>query len=114
VLGTDVQADPHNFYVTVLLRAGVVGLLAFIALTVGLLRAVWRTRPGDGGGVLTPDVFPALLAMQAVFFLTWIPGMEQGIITGLAVGLAARGRGAATVPQPRLGSYAVAGRNEGR
>jgi hypothetical protein len=68
----------------------VVGLVALIALTGGLLRALWRTPPGVGRGLLlAPGVFPALLAMQVVWFLTWIPGMEQGIVTGLAVGLAA-------------------------
>lgn len=115
VQGLEVQAEPHNFYVMTLLRAGVVGLLALIALTVGLLRALWRAPPGSGAGdgLLTTGVFPALLAMQAVWFLTWIPGMEQGIITGLAVGLvAARSRGAAPVPQPRLGSPAIAGEME--
>jgi len=113
VQGLEVQAEPHSFYVTTLLRAGVVGLLALIALTFGLLRALWRAPPGDRGGLLAPGVFPALLAMQAVWFLVWIPGMEQGIITGLAVGLvAARSRGAAPVPQPRLGSPAVAGSKE--
>ena len=116
VQGLEVQAEPHNFYVMTLLRAGIVGLLALIALTVGLLRALWRAPPsgGAGDGLLTTGVFPALLAMQAVWFLTWIPGMEQGIITGLAVGLvAARSRGTAPVPQPRLGSpAALAGERE--
>jgi hypothetical protein len=111
VQGLEVEAEPHNFYVMTLLRAGVVGLLALIGVTLGLLRALWRAPPGGGGGgLLATGVFPALLAMQAVWFLTWIPGMEQGIITGLAVGLvAAQGRGAAPVPQPRLGSPAIAG-----
>jgi hypothetical protein len=101
--------------VLMLLRAGAVGLLALIALTLGLLRAMWRAPPGSGGGdgLLATGVFPALLTMQAVWFLTWIPGMEQGIVTGLAVGLvAARSRGAAPVPQPRLGSPAVTGGKE--
>jgi hypothetical protein len=110
VQGLEVQAEPHNFYVMTMLRAGVVGLLALIALTFGLLRALWRAPPGGGDGLLTPGVFPALLAMQAVWFLTWIPGMEQGIITGLAVGLVvAHSRGAAAVPQSRPGSPAIAG-----
>ena len=38
-------------------------------------------RPASAG-LLAPGVFPALLAMQLVWFLTWIPGMEQGIVTG--------------------------------
>ncbi len=110
VQGSEVQAEPHNFYVTTLLRTGVVGLLALMALSLGLLRALWRTPPGRGDRMLTPGVFPALLAMQAVWFLTWIPGTEQGIITGLAVGVvAARGRGGAPVPQLRPRSPAVAG-----
>jgi hypothetical protein len=111
VEGLEVETEPHNFYVMTLLRAGVVGLLALIALTLGLLRALWRAPPGGGsGGLLAIGVFPGLLAMQAVWFLAWIPGMEQGIITGLAVGLvAARGRGAAPVPQPRLRTPAIAG-----
>jgi hypothetical protein len=70
---------------------------------------------GGGGGLLATGVFPALLAMQAVWFLAWLPGLEQGIITGLAVGLvAARSRGAAPVPEPRLGSPAIAGGKEAR
>ena len=94
VEGTEVQAEPHNFYVTFLLRAGVIGLLALIVLTVGLLRALWRLPPPSvHDGLLAPGVFPALLAMQIVWFLAWIPGMEQGIITGLAAGLAAASRG---------------------
>ena len=93
VQGSEVEAEPHNFYVTVLLRAGVVGLLALIALTVGLLRALWRLpAPGDHDGLLAPGVFPALLAMQIVWFIAWTPGMEQGIVTGLAAGLAAYSR----------------------
>jgi hypothetical protein len=90
VQGSEVEGEPHNFYVTAVLRTGVVGLVALIALTGGLLRALWRTPPDVGRGLLlAPGVFPALLAMQVVWFLTWIPGMEQGIVTGLAVGLAA-------------------------
>ena len=109
VQGTEVLGDPHNFYITTLLRAGVVGLLALLALSVGLLWALRRTPAQAGGGLLTPGVFPALLAMQAVWFLTWEPGMEQGIITGLAVGLVvARSRGAAPVLEPRPGSPPVA------
>ena len=100
VQGSEVEAEPHNFYVTTVLRTGVLGLLALIALTGGLLRALWRTPPGTGHGLLAAGVFPALLAMQIVWFLTWIPGMEQGIVTGLAVGLAAaRGRGRPPFPR---------------
>ena len=100
------QSDPHNFYITTLLRTGVVGLIALVALTGGLLRILWpnppRPNPPEGEGLLSPRVFPALLAMQLVWFVTWIPGMEQGIITGLAVALAAtRVRRRPTPPRAR-------------
>ena len=102
VEGSEVQAEPHNFYVTFLLRTGVIGLLALIALSSGLLRVLWRLPPPSGqDGLLSPGVFPALLAMQIVWFLAWIPGMEQGIITGLAVGLAAYSRGGVRFLQAR-------------
>jgi hypothetical protein len=108
VQGTEVLGDPHNFYISTLLRAGVVGLVALIALSVGLLWALRRTPAQVGGRLLSPGVFPALLAMQAVWFLTWEPGMEQGVITGLAIGLVvARRRGGVRVPQPRPGSPSV-------
>jgi hypothetical protein len=100
VAGSDVEAEPHNLYITTLLRTGVVGALALIVLYVGLLRALWRV-PDSGGGLLSPSVFPALLVTQIVWFLSWIPGNEQGIITGLAVSLAvARSRGRRARPSP--------------
>ena len=71
-----------------MIRTGLVGLVALIALTAGLLRALWRT-PARDAGLLGPGVLPALLAMQLVWFLTWVPGSEQGIVTGLAIAVAA-------------------------
>jgi O-antigen ligase len=102
VQGSEVQGEPHNFYLAFLLRAGLVGLLALIALTGGLLRALWRIPPPGGqDGLLAPGVFPALLAMQVVWLIAWTPGMEQGIITGLAAGLAAYSRGGLRVLNAR-------------
>jgi hypothetical protein len=39
--------------------------------------------------LLGPGVLPALLAMQIVWYLTWVPGSEQGMVTGLAIAVAA-------------------------
>jgi O-Antigen ligase len=85
---TNTQYGPHDFYIEILVRTGFVGLVAFVALTVGLLRALWRT-PARDVGLLGPGMLPALLAMQIVWFLTWPPGSEQGIVTGLATAVAA-------------------------
>ena len=97
--GSETTSHPHNFYIEMLLRTGVVGLLALIALTAGLLRALWRT-PSRDAGLLGPDVLPALVAMQLVWFLTWVPGSEQGIVTGLAIAVAAAETSRQNLPLP--------------
>jgi hypothetical protein len=88
VEGLETNVHPHNYYIEIMIRTGVVGLLALLALTVGLLRALWRTSARDAG-LLGPGILPALLAMQIVWFLTWVPGSEQGLVTGLAIAVAA-------------------------
>jgi hypothetical protein len=98
--GSLVDAHPHNYYIETLLRTGIAGVLVLLALTVGLLRALWR-GPVRDAGLLGPGVMPALLAMQLVWFLTWVPGTEQGIVTGLAVAMVAAARGS---PAPVLES----------
>jgi hypothetical protein len=85
---TNTQYGPHDFYIEILIRTGFVGLVALVALTAGLLRALWRA-PARDVGLLGPGMLPALLAMQIVWFLTWAPGSEQGIVTGLAIAVAA-------------------------
>ena len=86
--GTLEVSHPHNFFIETMIRTGLAGLLALLAVTAGLLRALWRA-PARDAGLLGPGVLPALLAMQLVWFLTWIPGSEQGIVTGLAIAAAA-------------------------
>ena len=82
------NTHPHNFYIETMIRTGLAGLLALIALSAGLLRALWHTPTRDTG-LLGPSVITALLAMQIVWSLTWVPGSEQGIVTGIACALAA-------------------------
>jgi hypothetical protein len=88
VEGMEVVLEAHNYYLTTLLRTGTVGLLALIVLTAGPLRVLWRAPARGSGELLGVDVFPALLVMQLIWLVTWTPGIEQGIVTGLAVALA--------------------------
>jgi hypothetical protein len=88
IQGIAESSHPHNFYIETMIRTGVAGLLAILALTIGLSRALWHTQTRDTG-LLGASVIPALLAMQIVWFLTWVPGSEQGIVTGVACALAA-------------------------
>jgi O-Antigen ligase len=85
---TNTQYGLHDFYIEILVRTGFVGLVALVALTAGLLRALWRA-PARDVGLLGPGMLPALLAMQIVWYLTWPPGSEQGLVTGLAIAVAA-------------------------
>ena len=89
VEGTEVLAHPHNFYIEMLLRTGVLGLVALLALTAGLLVATWRQTDSDAGA-FGSGVLAALLTMQLIWFVTWVPGLEQGIVTGIAISLTAR------------------------
>jgi hypothetical protein len=101
VEGTLEVSHPHNFYIETMIRTGVAVLGALIALTAGLLRALWRT-PARYAGLLGPGVLPALLAMQLVWFLTWVPGNEQGIVTGLAIAAAAAHVSRRRLPGPTM------------
>lgn len=93
VEGSEVVSHPHNFYIETMLRSGVVGLLAMLALTAGLARALWRLGRRSGtGGLFGLEVLPALVAMQFVWFITWVPGSEQGIVTGLGIAVVAAHR----------------------
>ena len=113
---TYTQYGPHDFYIEILVRTGFVGLVAFVALTAGLLRALWHT-PARDVGLLGPGMLPALLAMQIVWFLTWPPGSEQGIVTGLAAAVAAAEvsrRRLAARPVPATADRALAQTGNGR
>jgi hypothetical protein len=87
--GSEELSGPHNFYIEILLRVGALGLLALLAFTVGLLVATWRSSTEDAGA-FGSGVLPGLLVMQLIWFMTWTPGIEQGIVTGIAISLAAR------------------------
>jgi O-Antigen ligase len=116
VEGIETQSGPHNFYIEIMIRTWVVGLVALIVLTAGLLRALWHT-PARDAGLLGPGVLPALVAMQIVWFLTWPPGSEQGIVTGLAAAVAAAEvsrRRLAARPVPATADRALAQTGNGR
>jgi O-antigen ligase/polysaccharide polymerase Wzy-like membrane protein len=97
--GIQEGSHPHNFFIETMIRTGLAGLVSLVALTAGLLRALWRAPVRDAG-LLGTGVLPALLAMQLVWCLTWVPGSEQGIVTGLAIAAAAASAWHRT-PHPR-------------
>jgi energy-coupling factor transporter transmembrane protein EcfT len=110
--GSEVTAHPHDFYVETMLRTGIAGLVALLAVTAGLLRRLWRMPARGPGLLLGPDVFPALLTMQLIWFITWVPGVEQGLVIGLALALAISRR--SSVPSPRAAPANGSHRDTGR
>jgi O-Antigen ligase len=108
--GSEVTSHPHDFYIETMLRTGIVGLVALLAVTAGLLRRLWRVPARGRGLLLGPDVFPALLTMQLIWFITWIPGVEQGLVIGLGLGLAISLRGRA----PSLKGASAGGPHQAR
>lgn len=87
VSGRQLESTPHSYYIQTFLRGGLLGVGA-------LLVAVWcgfvatMRREHSDGALLSRDAVLLLLLSQAVWFLTWAPGAEQGIVLGIAVAYA--------------------------
>jgi hypothetical protein len=77
-----VEVNPHNFYVQVFLRLGIVGLALMVVIYARLLQR--SRRLGDSWGQATCF----LLLTQLVFFSTYPPSFEQGLLLGLVANLA--------------------------
>lgn len=101
-LGYTVDVTPHNFYVTVLLRGGLIALTCFAALYLLMLRDTGRAArllPETHLGFRSAYV---LILTQLVFFLSYDPHHEQGIVLGIALALASTAPESA--PDPAAGS----------
>ncbi|MFI9342453.1 hypothetical protein ACIG0D_14425 [Streptomyces sp. NPDC052773] len=76
--GVLISVTPHDYYLHVVLRLGVVGLLTLLTLYVLL----WRRLGRGGNGT------PALRLMvvsQLVLFVSYAPFPEQGVLLGLCL-----------------------------
>lgn len=87
VAGRELSSNPHSFYLNAYLRMGIIGLAGLIAVLTLTFAALVRSR--RTGGPLSSIHLLVLLIMQAVWYVTWVPGPDQGIILGLAVATAA-------------------------
>lgn len=88
-LGYSVDVSPHNFYITMLLRGGPLALVCF-----GIMYVYGLARTGRGANQLPEDALGyrtafVLLLSHLVFFLSYEPWAEQGVILGVALSLAA-------------------------
>ena len=86
--------SPHNMYLLVLSEQGLIGMLAYAALFLGLLLGCLRRASGTGTAAL------ALLAWVMVDFLYADIGGTTTVLTSVVLGLAARTALPARAAQP--------------
>lgn len=77
--------DPHNFYVQLLFRSGLVGLTAFLWVAAQSMRTLWaKLRRRDDA--VAPPLF-AMLVAQLVFYIPYGIHYSQAILFGLLLGM---------------------------
>lgn len=81
------DSNPHSYYVQTFLRTGLVGIGILLLLLWLVFSKLWR-RPAEERMPLSSNLLVMLLIMMGVWFLTWPPYAEQGIILGLATAIA--------------------------
>lgn len=107
--GVSVNRSPHNFYINILLRSGVSGLLLLILI---YLRLFSRDReiPSPDRDVLS---LARLLAVsQLVYFVTYAPFYDQGLVLGSIIGFLAPYSFAASSLEGKETSQGAAGNAE--
>jgi hypothetical protein len=89
-----VGISPHNYYIQLLLRGGLLGLSVFALLYASALYVLARALLRDND--LWAGLFVLLLATQILFYIPYGSPMTQGIILGLALMVAREARARAT------------------
>jgi hypothetical protein len=84
--GKEVAFAPHDYFVQLLLRVGLLGLLAFLALYWQLLRGAIRLG-GEPHNGLTGYAMIGLLLSLLLFDVPYSPYYTDGLFTGLMLGL---------------------------
>jgi len=87
VWGFERTETPHNYYIQVILRLGAFGLIALFSTYAILIRSLMQPAPYKAGGYFNGRLVSILLITQLIFFITYSPNFEQGIILGLAMAL---------------------------
>lgn len=84
----EITVAPHNYYVQVMMRVGVVGLLIFMltyAIVIRRLLAMYRT----GDSSIDPRPLVVLLAIQLVYYVPYNGDPPQAVLLGVALSVAA-------------------------
>jgi len=91
-LGHTVEVSPHNYYISVFLRVGVLGLALFLGLYSFALRGTHlAARQGHlKDSLLVPVTIHVAVAVQLVFFIPYSAHPEHGLLLGLALAIASQ------------------------
>ena len=97
-----VDVSPHNFWLEILLRQGLVGLMAIGGCVLLSLARLTHTPVRQDSGLLGGKVLFLLILSQLAYTITYFLLPAQGIILGLAFSVAA-----SAAPARRTGTWAA-------
>lgn len=89
--GWVVDVSPHNFYIEVLVRAGIIGLIILLVVYAQVLQGIDRTRREGalGTSLLTSNVLFVVVAVQLLFYIPYSGNnAEQALVLGLGCAVA--------------------------
>lgn len=84
--GKEVAYAPHNYYVQVLLRFGLIGLAAFVAFNIYLFRGAIRLAAGPYDN-MTGYAMLGILMSFALFNIPYSPAYTHGLFIGVVLAL---------------------------
>lgn len=84
--GKEVTYAPHNYYVEVLLRFGLIGLAAFLAFNIYLFRGAIRLAAGPYDN-MTGYAMLGILMSFALFNIPYSPAYTHGLFIGIVLAL---------------------------
>lgn len=86
VLGKKLEFSPHNFYVQLLLRTGIAGLLLFLWVHLALRRQVRSSMLAGSAPTTLQALWLALLAANLLYYIPYQGFYMQGAFCGVLIG----------------------------
>ncbi|HBN08159.1 MAG TPA: hypothetical protein DD435_05780 [Cyanobacteria bacterium UBA8530] len=81
----EVDVSPHNYFLQTLLRTGIVGLALLLLLYGGMIKKLLKYARARTDSTWIFRSLGILLIGELIFYLTYNPRYEQGILVGLAL-----------------------------
>jgi O-antigen ligase len=87
VRGGEVSVSPHNFYISIFLRTGLLGLFGFVIMYCACLLPLFAAARQDGERGLRAQIMLVLLLSQLLFFIPYDANYVQSLLIGSALAL---------------------------